>query len=293
MTSPTEQRLGEVLRDLVAEPPFAPDTAAIARLARRSRRRMRLAQGGVVAIVGAVIAVGASGVATPTSAPRAAGAHTPPIAVNGSLVSMAADVATQAEPTVGDATLVQRAEPANPSYGGWDLYTDDGRYFYSLDKTGLPDAVKKNQDVGDGSFAREIAAALYAVHGDLPTARLRMAEAPDLPGKVVMPSPKSFDNFVWDFGMDALVAGSSNPRVRAGVLRLYATLPDVTVTHTTVGGQPALTLMAGAAELPPGYTETLDINADTGVPLTFVGTQSGSPAVNVTYTSTRVTVADV
>lgn len=305
MTSPTEQRLGEALRDLVAEQPFTPDTSAIARLARQSRRRVRLTQGGIgvgVVAVAAVVAVGASGLAQPkpASTPRAGGPHTTSptaptssIAVNGSLVTLAADVATQSQPTVGDATLVQRAETANPTYGGWDLYTDDGHYYYSLGKAGLPEAVKKNEDVGYGSFAREIAAAIYAVHGDLATARLRMAEAPQIPGKVVAPGPKSFDNFVWDFGMDALIAGSSNPQVRAGVLRLYATLPDVTVTDTTIDGQPALTLTAGAAELPPQYTETLNINADTGVPLTFIGAQAGQPTVNVTYKSTRVTVADV
>ncbi|HEY4021108.1 MAG TPA: hypothetical protein VGM75_20650, partial [Pseudonocardiaceae bacterium] len=250
--------------------------------------------------------VGAAGVVqpTPTGTPQAGGAQsakttspttktTAPIPVNGSLVSLAADVATEPQPTVGDATLVQRGEANNPYYGGWDLYTDDGHYYYSLTKSGLPKAVKGKEDVGDGIFTREIAAALYAVNGDLATARLRMAEAPQLPGKVVPPGPKSFDNFVWDFGMDALIAGSSNPQVRAGVLRLYATLPDVTVTHTTVEGQPALTLTAGAAELPDGYQETLNLNADTGVPLSYVGTEPKRPDTDVSYKSTRVAVADV
>jgi hypothetical protein len=36
--------------------------------------------------------------------------------------------------------------------------------------------------------------------------------------------------------------------VRAGVLRLLSLLPDVTITHGTADGQPALTLTAGAAE---------------------------------------------
>ena len=93
--------------------------------------------------------------------------------------------------------------------------------------------------------------------------------------------------------MDALTAGSSNPKVRAGVLRLYSTLPEVTVTHTVVEGQQALTLTASAPALPAGYTETLNINAATGVPLTFEGGERGKPDVTVTYTSTRVTVADV
>jgi hypothetical protein len=70
-------------------------------------------------------------------------------------------------------------------------------------------------------------------------------------------------------------------------------LPEVTVTHTSVEGQPALTLTAGAPALPAGYSETLNINADTGVPLTFNGHPQGKPGVDVTYHSTRVTVADI
>jgi hypothetical protein len=37
--------------------------------------------------------------------------------------------------------------------------------------------------------------------------------------------------------------------VRAGVLRLLSLLPDVTITHGTADGQPALTLTAGAGFL--------------------------------------------
>jgi hypothetical protein len=302
MTSPTEERLGELLRDLVEDQPFVPDTGAIERAARRAQRRARLTQSGIgvgaVAVVAAV-AVGATSLSQPgpsgtAHAGRAnTAAPTSSIAVNGSLVSLAADVAEQPAPTVGDANLVHRAEASNPAYGGWDLYTDDGHYYYAYDRADLPRQVRDHDDEGDGGFGREVAAALYAVDGDLATARLRMAEAPLDPGNVVAPTPSTFDNRVWDFGMDALIAGSSNPKVRAGVLRLYSTLPEVTVTRTTVGGQPALTLTAAAPALPGGYTETLNINADTGVPLTFHGGDPDQPGVDVTYSSTRVTVADV
>ena len=302
MTSPAEQRLGELLHDLVTDQPFVPDTAAIARTARQAQWRARLAQSGIgvgaVAVVAAV-AVGATNLSQPdvTGTVSAGGAHTisptSSIAVNGPLVALAADVADQPAPTVGNANLVHRAEAANPAYGGWDLYTDDGHYYYAYDRTGLPEQVRDDDDEGGGGFGREVAAARYAVDGDLPTARLRMAEAPMDPGSVVAPTASSFDNRVWDFGMDALIAGSSDPKVRAGVLRLYSTLPEVTVTRTTVDGQPALTLTAAAPALPAGYTETLNINANTGVPLTFHGGEPDQPGVDVTYRSTRVTVADV
>lgn len=299
MSSPAEQRLGELLHDLVEDQPFVPDAAAIEREARQAQRRARLTQGGIgvgAVAVAAAVAVGATNLGNPTPA-QAVGTHTTTptssIAVNGSLVSLAADVAEQPAPTVGDATLVDRAEANDPAYGGWDLYTDDGRYYYAYDRADLPKQVKDDHDASDGGFGREVAAALYAVNGDLATARLKMAEAPMDPAKPIPPTQATFDNRVWDFGMDALTAGSSNPKVRAGVLRLYSTLPEVTVTHTVVEGQQALTLTAAAPALPAGYTETLNINAATGVPLTFQGRQDNQPDVTVTYKSTRVTVADV
>jgi hypothetical protein len=296
MSSPTEQRLGDLLRDLVEDQPFVPDAAAIEREARQAQRRARLTQSGIgvgAVAVAAAVAVGATNLTGGVPGSTHASSPTSSIAVNGSLVSLAADVAEQPAPTVGDATLVDRAEAANPGYGGWDLYTDDGHYYYAYDRADLPAQVKDGDDQGDGGFGREVAAALYAVDGDLAAARLRMSEAPMDPGKQIAPTPQTFDNRVWDFGMDALIAGSSNPKVRAGVLRLYSTLPEVTVTHTVVDGQQALTLTAAAPALPAGYTETLNINAATGVPLTFEGMQNNKSDVTVTYTSTRVTVADV
>jgi hypothetical protein len=87
-------------------------------------------------------------------------------------------------------------------------------------------------------------------------------------------------------------------------------LPDITITHGTVGGQPTLTLTAGAGELGdvgttptkanpkgiggPAYQEAITINANTGIPLGFTGGPAGqSPAVTVTYVVTRVNLADV
>ena len=97
------------------------------------------------------------------------------------------------------------------------------------------------------------------------------------------------DNYVWENCEDALVAGSGNPQVRAGVLRLVSALPGITVTHGTVDGQPTLTLTAGAAELGrtgvdkanpkvetgPAYQEAITINADTGIPLEIASGPAG------------------
>ena len=60
-----------------------------------------------------------------------AGAHPP-------LVKLAAYVAAEQQPA-GDATLVERktGSPGQASINVWDLYTDDGRYFFSQTEAGL------------------------------------------------------------------------------------------------------------------------------------------------------------
>jgi hypothetical protein len=317
MSSPTEKRLSEAFHDLAAEQPFTPDPAAIEHRALRSRRRARFAQGGVIAgvvVVVAGLAFGVTGgIGSPTAGvPQAGG----PIAVTGAsnaapvaapLVTLAADLAGQPQPTTGDATLVERVQAypnqAGPSgAGGWDLYTDDGRYFYSQTKAGLPDQIRAGNDPSEGGFAREDAAALYAVHGDLNTARLRLAWAamspstpmpPDFPTQRAKDGTLLLNNRIWENSQDALISGSTNPQIRAGVLRLLATLPQVAVTRSTVDGQPALVLTAGAGEVGRDYQEALTINASTGMPMKFVGGLPSDVGVNVTYTCTRVTLSDV
>ena len=206
--------------------------------------------------------------------------------------------------------------PGRASINVWDLYTDDGRYFFSQTEAGLPAQVKENNNQGAGQFGREVAAATYAATGDLDTAALKMAWAPDttpVPAwlsaqvKNMSAGGLQIDNYVWENCEDALVAGSGNPQVRAGVLRLVSALPGITVTHGTVDGQPTLTLTAGAAELGyagidkanpkaetgPAYQEAIIINADTGIPLGFAGGPAGKVAVTVTYVVTRVNLADI
>jgi hypothetical protein len=335
MNSPTEQHLGAAFRDLVAEQPFAPDLAAIQRRVQQSRRRVRIARGGIGVGVVAVAAVAAIGVASavpsaPAGTAQASGAHPAHTGAStlpaGSahakppLVMLAADLAAEPQPT-GDATLVERetGAPGQASINVWDLYTDNGRYYFSQTEAGLPAQVNKNKNQGDGQFGREVAAAAYAVTGDLDTAALRMAwpyptsvpawlsaqvKTMSVPAKV---GAAQIDNYVWENCEDALVAGSGNPQVRAGVLRLVSALPDITVTRGTVDGQPTLTLTAGAAELGhagidkanpkagtgPAYQEAITINADTGIPLEVAFGPAGKATGTITYVVTRVNLADI
>jgi hypothetical protein len=330
MNSPTEQHLGVVFRDLVAAQPFTPDVSAIEHRARQARRRDRIARGGIGVGVVAVAAVAAVGVASavpsgPARTTQASGAHSantaPSTSSAGStdarppLVTLAADLAAAPRPA-GDATLVERetGTPGHASVDVWDLYTDDGRYFFSPTEAGLPAQVKENNNLGDGQFGREVAAATYAVTGDLDTAALKMAWAPDatpVPAwlsaqvKDMSAGGLQIDNYVWEDCEDALVAGSGNPQVRAGVLRLVSALPGITVTHGSVDGQPTLTITAGAAELGrvgidkadpkvetgPAYQEAITINADTGVPLEIATGPAGQVTGTVTYVVTRVNLA--
>jgi len=317
MNSPTEQHLGAAFRDLVAEQPFTPDVSAIEHRARRARRRARIARGGIGAGVVAVAAVAAVGVASavpsaPVGTAQAGGAHPANAGASASsagsadaqssLVRLAAYLAAEPRPK-GDATLVESKTGINR----WDLYADDGRYFFSLTEAGLSAQVKKNNsDQGTSDELRlEIAAATYAVKGDLDTAALKMALPFDHPVGVFS-SARVEDAQAFDNCVDALVAGSGNPQVRAGVLRLVSWLPDVTVTHGTIDGQPTLTLTGET-----GYTgpkngpkargegsdryEAITINADTGIPLEFtVALGSARKLVSATtYVVTRVSLANI
>jgi hypothetical protein len=322
----------QALPHAVTPGPAGPDLAAadVARghraLRQRRRRRLAGAAGTAAAATAAVVllATPAPRSAAPAAAGVAGGAHpantgapTSPADAKPPLVKLAAYLAAEPRPA-GDATLVER-ETGTPTQAGvtvWDLYTDDGRYFFSRTEAGLPAQVKENDNQGDGQFGREVAAAAYAATGDLDTAALKMAWPYATPAPAgfaaqvkTIPAGGTFDNAVWENCEDALVAGSGSPQVRAGVLRLVSALPDITVTDgTAADGQPTLTLTAGAAELGhsttgraakfdpdsgPVYHEAITINADTGIPLGIAVSPAGKVISTITYTVSRVSLAGI
>jgi len=306
---------------------------------RRPRRRM-LAIGGAAGLGIAAAAVAVTLIATsmsrpPAAAPRplaggptAAHSATPTTPTASSpLVLLADNISASAHQQPGDATLVFRSTTDSQSSGsGYDLYTDSGPYYWAPTESGLPAQIAAHHNLGGGLFTREIAAAEYAVHGNLATARERMASAPDpsiagrsaaaqmspalLKAKAEMLGVKAApgqslaaaydkaytDNWVWGDAIDALTAGAGNPQVRAGVLRLLSTVSGVVVTHGTLDGQP--TLVVG--DVTPGgngigETEgAMTLNASTGVPLEYTdGTVGQAPESTTTYQVSRVTVADI
>jgi hypothetical protein len=101
-------------------------------------------------------------------------------------------------------------------------------------------------------------------------------------------------NYVWNNSVDALTAGAGNSRVRAGVLRLLSTIPEVTVAGSVTGGQPTLTLTAGSALFGGGSPQVLTVSARTGMPVESVMEARGSELSSVTsYQVSRVTLADI
>jgi hypothetical protein len=305
MNTPNDEQLSDALRDLVAAQPFEPDVDAIQRRGEHLRRQHRKVRGIVgVAVVVAAVTVTASVVTRPgTAVDRAIGTPQSTQAAPGpQLASLAASITATPARQSGDATLVLRDQRYSNGerIDVYDLYTDNGKYYFAKQRNGLPAQVRAGHDQGDGVFHREVAAAVYAATGDLNVAHQRMADAPLSSGQQ---APKAattpdnhgvvnLDNYIWENSMDAIVAGSGNPQIRAGVLRLLSTLPGITVTHDTTEGQPTLVITAGKPEVSPAQ-ETWIINANTGVPVRFLSGESSTPDATINYDVTRVSLADV
>jgi hypothetical protein len=344
------ERAWTTLRAAMAEsgPARMPETTTAPGLAPARRRRLSLAgsRRGIGTLgkvgIGTGIGVAAAAVAVvlvATSTPRSAapGATTPTgsaaqaPAADSPLVSLAALIRSNGGSLPGNASLVIRtqAETGVPVEVSYNLYADNGAFYAGGDKASLREAVNRHQNMADGVYAREVAAALYAASGNLTAAREQMINAtPNSWGLGLSPAqqqaiwnksvsklrdkfeangiktlPKrptgkalqyDLDNNVWNNSIDALSAGAGNPQVRAGVLRLLSTIPEVTVAHSRTAGQPTLTLTAAPALFRGETNEVLTINAKTGMPVKSVMQGHGDVASSVdTYQVIRVTLADI
>lgn len=283
-----------------------------------TRRTVGLSAAALVAAAAATALV-----VTSASTPGKPAAKAAPAAANPILAELAANITPLRAKAPGDATLeIRNQSPTSDKLGdnGIGLYTDDGTYYWGNDRKELRRAVV-HKDGGDDMFKRDIAVALYAVKGDMGTARARMAIANLTPGakqdgerakieklkavakargqKYVPPKPPTpaqqkeiTDNHIWTNSVDALIAASENSQVRAGVLRIMATMPKVKVTKTTTAGRPTLTLVdswPAAGKL----VEKLVIDARTGNPVASFTSSSDAPSATTYYHNSRVTIADV
>jgi hypothetical protein len=214
-------------------------------------------------------------------------------------------------------------------FSGDDLYEDNGDYFYGADLSELRQSVADpgGADPTEGKVinaaagasnesAAQAAQALYAASpapsapGTLAEAKrtavgkLKAAEraaptaaaraALELKLSAVQNAPDVVtqaerDNYLWLNIGTALEGGAGRADVRAGALLAASQLPDVTVTSTTSDGQSVVQVTNG--EFPDGYTETYDVDPQTGVLVHFRGGGAGDQddSVDVTYQVSRVT----
>jgi hypothetical protein len=282
----------------------APDLQRASR--RRSVRPRRTLVGAASVAAAAALAVTGLSLATGPGKTPSTASHAAEIPRLTILARLASAVLAS-PPPAGNATLVIRSEVANGGAQilGADLYTDSGKYYYAGTESGLPAQVAAGNDQGDGLFAREIAAATDAATGNLTSAAEEMETAPS--PSVAAPPPGSMlaDNWLWENSLDALVAGSGNPTVRAGVMRLISLIPEVKVTDTTANGEPAVQITGTfpntskcatcGQPVGGGVQEQLTIDATTGIPVSFSGGAVGQPPSGqpLTYQVSRVTLAQV
>ncbi|WP_433531035.1 hypothetical protein ACQPYA_02605 [Micromonospora sp. CA-263727] len=295
----------------------------------RARRRKRhvfgMAAGGGLAAVAALalalpVATGSGPAPAPTGPDNQAGAVSPAPAGDTKLVSLAASLTAENASLPGDASLIIEKVDVRrgtvPSRTRYHLYADSGEVYYTEARRELPRVVARGENLGNGYHTRGVAAARYAATGDLAKAREQMINSVYDEGKpptaaeqdlmeilrrkgAASPPPltdedrkRIADNHLWVNSVDVLSAGGGDPKVRAGVLRLISTIPDVTVAESTTGGQPTLTLTARVFS--SEAQQVLTINAQNGVPITAV---MDDPELKTFFASTfevsRVTVADI
>jgi hypothetical protein len=298
---------------------------------RRLGPRGKAGLGAGIAAVAAGVAVALAVTSTPaTPHPTAQTRPAPQAAVlNSKLVTLAARIsaATGAQP--GNASLIIETQVI----GGktmqvvYALYTDSGKLYPGGDKQTLMTAVAQHANLADGSDVRAVAAARYAAAGNLATGRVRMVDATPndfflslaarkkiwqagaaarqtlmrekgIKTPLEMPTGQALqsqiNNSLWTNSTDALNWAGGDPEIRAGVLRLLSTIPEVTVANSTTGGQPTLTITAGPALFGGGQDEVLTINATTGLPVSSVEPAAqGVPRSVTTYQVSRVTLANI
>jgi hypothetical protein len=299
------------------------------------RRALRIAVGGVTLAGAASVALLATGGGSGHPSSGGLGQLVVQNASAKQLHHLSATLAAAPPPVGDATLVVRRQTyPSSAEIDGADLYADNGNYYYSPTVAGLPALIKTGETVDDGSQdaeVRDMAAARAALTGPIGAARQQMSVAnyangvkPKMvsPGQALKNAPAAMrqqleqklaevkrhdqqdnmrsvisqaDGLIWDNGMDALLAGAGDPQVRSGVIKLFLTIPQISVTNGTLDGQPTLNLTASLQSSNSGlYQEELILNASTGVPMEMLGGNKGqTPTVTVYYTISRVTVADV
>ncbi|HEX7309207.1 hypothetical protein [Lentzea sp.] len=315
-----------------------PATTTVRPRRRFSWPRAGMATAGAAAVAAAVVAAAvvlapAGGRGGPADSVQAA----PPV-VDSPLVKLAAAVGAGA-PQTGDASLVisTKRAPDHSLEVYYTIYSDKGQVFRGDSERTLSDSVARNDDQATEFNRKVMAAARLAATGDVEKAKagmltaanrnflgigLSLAEAErewkqareevaeqfrrlgkEPPPVTPRPTGKELDdlmaNHLWSNSTSALFTGAANAEVRAGVLKLLATMKDVvTVAESDVGGRRVLTISAVPGILGGDGSAVLTLDAANGLPISdeYIPAPNApnpsKPAV-VDYQSSRVTLADV
>jgi hypothetical protein len=278
----------------------------------RPRRRLPWLAGATagtaVAAAAAVVIAGASGTGSIThnSGSNQVAVSAAPLASKPSAVLVSlARTAAQSPALPGNATLI-KLSTVNVGFGGpptltgYDLYEDNGDYYYGQTLAELQSTVSNPSpsDSQGASLGQVIAAAAASANLSPSQAadRLLAADAHPTPHVSTTMSQadvdSDLDGIEWQAITAALEGGAGQPQVRAGALLAASAMPNTTVTNTTYAGQSAVTVTWN--EGPDNYSESVTVNNQTGVLLDEFngGATSGNDAgatSNTTYQVSRVT----
>jgi hypothetical protein len=295
------------------------ETARAALLAHGAkRRRDRQRSGGLAIALAITIAltiaglIGRPGHAAPRRAPvnlsiapkttiddSAGGMHR-----SAPLVRLAADVRRlEARRQPGNATLVVRYTTLSghhridaAAYGGYDLYTDSGRYYWAPNSLQqLRRVVKQGPSHGEpGNEARALRRIAAAAAGSPAQARAAVLGHVAAPlssrAQKHAPGPPQIidvrardDSIVWLNATEGLAAGAGSPSVRAACIKALDTLNGVHESSDRIG--PIRALRVG---YPDGHQQVVIwLNARTGVP---IQERDGHDSTTI-YSVERVTAA--
>ena len=284
----------------------------------RPRRRLAWLAGATagtaVAAAAAVVVTSGTGLTTHNSGSKQVAVSAAPLASKPSsvLVSLAR-TAAQSPPLPGDATLI-KLSTVNVGFGGpptltgYDLYEDNGNYYFGQTLAELQSTVSNPSpsDSQGASLGQVIAAAAASanVTPSQAAGALLAADAHPTPhvgtttsqGKTTTWTQADVDRDLegieWQAITAALEGGAGRPQVRAGALLAASAMPDTTVTNTTYAGQPAVKVIWN--EGPDNYSESVTVNNQNGVLLDEFngGATSGNDVgatSNTTYQVSRVT----
>jgi hypothetical protein len=211
----------------------------------------------------------------------------------------------------GNATIVYRStDNTNPgsapsTYSGYDLFQDNGDYYFGqtmadLQKAAANPSTSDTQDAGLGNVVAA-AGTVASMSPQQAAEKLLAADSHPTPkvGQISHSSGRTsrwtqaevqtdLDGILWQAITAALEGGAGQPQVRAGALQAASAMPNMAVTTTTYDGQAVY--QVNYYDGPDGYTESATVNAQTGVLLDEHGggATSGSGAGSVTDTTYKV-----